>query len=892
MIIKASSGSPLIKPQLYKTASISTIIQAEQQDRFLQLGELNDLVAFLNSGNKRLEVADVLAKNANILVARAADKIFVGGSAISYLEKPQSSFLSAEDTSIMKDAQLLSGDTQTSLFQGIASVFSANDSLPPGFKPISVVRYGSARMKKSLRDLDWFLRYLTYAIIAGDHNILSVNIRGLRELIDNACSSAAATVALREMRKIALTIFNNDIEAKQLVQEYFNVVIAEFDAPSLTDKIRRRASTDLQGLRLPQIYSKAGVSKQRFVMKTSLSAEEKNAVIKACYRQIFERDISKAYGLKFTDLESQVKNGFISIKEFIRLLGKSSIYRKQFFEPFVDSRVLELSFRHFLGRGISSLEEFQKYFSILSSRGLDGLVDNIINSDEYADYFAEETVPYLRGLGEEPQECRNWGAQIDLLNYSAVFRKIPQFITLFSDYASNLPDQHPYGLSNDPLAIQFGAIFPEDLVNLRKKSAPFGKDTRRILTRCGPGIYSQISNPNARSISLIPMSPRVFELNTLNSIVKISDKASNTLSNLAQVINAAYLRVFGRYVYSEELLVIKKFENQLKDGQISVKYFVKELAKSSIFRSLYWEPFYVCKAIEYIHNRLLGRPTYGRQEINQYFEIAYKQGYYSMIDAIIDSTEYAESFGDNIVPYERYVTPAALAARILRPGVKQIQVQLPSADNSCKVSRFLELGVTKETYTLNTINRRIQQGVSSRRDQNIVFELNESSSKPRLMQILRAVYRQLFERDLNSFSVGDEFCNLEKAFMAKEITVQQLVEQLGSSSLYQKEFYQPCPNTKVIELGTKHFLGRAPSNQAEIRYYNQILASQGLGYFISVLVNSAEYNTVFGANTVPYRRFPTLPAANFPNTERLYNNLTKQSKAIIVPSFKAVSGNQ
>ena len=62
-------------------------------------------------------------------------------------------------------------------------------------------------MKKSLRDLDWFLRYLTYAIVAGDPNILSVNIRGLRELIDNACSSAAATVALREMRKNALNIF-------------------------------------------------------------------------------------------------------------------------------------------------------------------------------------------------------------------------------------------------------------------------------------------------------------------------------------------------------------------------------------------------------------------------------------------------------------------------------------------------------------------------------------------------------------------------------------------------------------------------------------------------------------------------------------------------------------
>ena len=102
-------------------------------------------------------------------------------------------------------------------------------------------------------------------------------------------------------------------------------------------------------------------------------------------------------------MESQVKNGQLSIKEFIRSLGKSDTYRKQFFEPFVNSRALELAFRHFLGRGPSSLTEFQKFFSILSNRGLVGLVDGLLNLQEYSDYFGEETVPYFRGLGEEAQ---------------------------------------------------------------------------------------------------------------------------------------------------------------------------------------------------------------------------------------------------------------------------------------------------------------------------------------------------------------------------------------------------------------------------------------------------------------------------------------------------------
>jgi phycobilisome core-membrane linker protein len=83
-------------------------------------------------------------------------------------------------------------------------------------------------------------------------------------------------------------------------------------------------------------------------------------------------------------------------------------------------------------------------------------------------------------------------------------------------------------------------------------------------------------------------------------------------------------------------------------------------------------------------------------------------------------------------------------------------------------------------------------------------------------------------------------------------------------------------------------LGRAPLNQAEIRKYNEILASQGIRGFIGAMVNGMEYLQTFGEDVVPYRRFPTLPAANFPNTEKLYNQLTKQNDELVVPSFEPV----
>nr|YP_009392065.1 phycobilisome linker polypeptide [Periphykon beckeri]ARW60413.1 phycobilisome linker polypeptide [Periphykon beckeri] len=874
MIVKASGGSPLLQPKLYKTVSLSSILQAEQQDRFLQLGELNQLASFFSSGNQRIQISNLLTKNANFLVSRAADKIFVSGSSLSYLERPQASFLDVDSNVQVSTSQQLSGNVSTKLFENISSaLFDVNDPVPTGFKPINVVKYGSERMKKSLRDLDWFLRYLTYSIVAGDSNILSVNIRGLRELINNACSSAAVIVALREMRKISLNLFDNDLKSKQLVKQYFDALILEFESSSLSDKLRKRSSIDMQGLRLPQIYNQASVVNQKFVMKSSLSTDEKIVVIRSCYRQIFQRDISKAYNLQFTDLESQVKVGKLSIKEFIRCLGKSYIYKQQFNQPFVNSRVVELSCRHFLGRGLSSIEEFQKYFAILSDNGINCLVDNLINSQEYADYFGEETVPYLRNLGEEAQESRNWGPQIRLFNYSTVFRKVPEFITLFADYKTKLSNQHPYGLSNDPVSLQFGAIFPKDTVGLKSKSCFFTRDTRRLLVRYGPGIYNQISNPNLRNKYIKVIGPVIFS------------KKDNSLTT-EQLISAIYLKVFGRFVYRAELSSILKYEDKFRNNLISVKQFVSLLFKSSVFRSLYWDKFYICKAIEYIHIKLIGRPTYSRQEIDQYFNIVYQEGYYSMIDAMINSLEYSESFGNFIVPYERYITSASVFSRGLSSSTLNNNTLYLNKNN---LFNFINLSEIHEERSVNIIQKKAHQGVSRRRYQFKLFELNKSSNLSDKLQILRAIYRQIFERDLVTFYISDEFYLLKKSFLNSQVTVQELVCSLGCSKLYIKEFYQPYPNIKVIELSTKHFLGRAPNNQAEIRYYNQILASRGIYALVIQLVNSVEYNNIFGINKVPYRRFPSLPAANFPNTEKLYNSFTKQNIDIIVPSFSSIS---
>ena len=896
MSLKASGGSSLARPQLYQTVPVSAITQAEQQDRFLDKPELNELIAYFQSGSKRLDIAQTLTRNSDLIVSRAANRIFTGGSPMAYLEKPpveELALVGAGKVTNVQEGMKLGTVTYaesgagggSGILGGLKGIFTSSGPIPPGFRPINVSRYGPSNMQKSLRDLSWFLRYITYAIVAGDTSILIVNTRGLREVLENACSIDATIVALQEMRAASIEYFQRDKDAATLISDYFNILLGELKAPTPSNKLRQRPSSDQQGLSLPQSYYNAAEKRQKFVMKTGLSESEKSSIIKAAYRQIFERDITRAYSQSISDLESKVKNGDISMKEFVRRLGKSPLYRKQFFEPFINSRALELAFRHFLGRGPSSREEVQKYFSIVSSGGLAALIDALVDSQEYSDYFGEETVPYLRGLGAEAQECRNWGMQIDLFNYSAPFRKVPQFITTFAKYDRPLPDQHVYGSGNDPLEIQFGAIFPKETREPSSSPAPFGKDSKRILIHRGPATNNQNSNPGARGEFPGTLGPKVFRLN--NELPGSSNGVSVKFGEIStqRVILAAYRQVFGRMPYEGQRLSVA--EIKLENGDITLREFIKTLAKSEAFRKIYWTPLYVVKAIEYIHRRLLGRPTYGRQEMNQYFDLCSKKGFYALIDALIDSPEYTEAFGEDTVPYERYLTPQGMQLRMVRLG--NLREDIGQRVDKEETPRFIELGTPLVSIrTEPDIQSRVGQGVTVQREQTKVFKLLTNLDKVAVQNTVRAAYRQIFERDLEPYIINAEFTALESKLSNAEITVKEFIEGLGCSDLYLKEFYAPYPNTKVIELGTKHFLGRAPLNQKEIQKYNQILATKGLKAFIGAMVNSMEYLQLFGEDTVPYRRFPTLPAANFPNTERLYNKLTKQDSELVVPSFKPV----
>jgi phycobilisome core-membrane linker protein len=371
---------------------------------------------------------------------------------------------------------------------------------------------------------------------------------------------------------------------------------------------------------------------------------------------------------------TQVRQGDISMREFIRALGHSKEYRQQFYGRFSNSRAVELAFRHFLGRGLSSKEEFTRYFDIVSAQGLKGLVDALINTMEYAQVFGEETVPYLRDLGEEAQESAGWGSHRKLFRFSAPFEGAPQYVTLYASYRQPFADQHPYGGGNDPLGLNYGAIFPSGTANVATRPAPFGYDSRRILVGNGMRQPGQMNSPQFRAATPRKVGPKVVRLEQIAtggaSVPRRGGQPSvrNTEASTQRVIRAVYVQVLGNTGYAGEHNKVE--EIKLENGDLSLREFVRQVARSDAFRRRYWSGLYICKAIEVMHRRLLGRPTFGRWEIDAYFDVAARKGFYGVVDAMLNSREYSESFGEDTVPYERFITPTDLSTRRV-PALKR-----------------------------------------------------------------------------------------------------------------------------------------------------------------------------------------------------------------------------
>ena len=127
---------------------------------------------------------------------------------------------------------------------------------------------------------------------------------------------------------------------------------------------------------------------------------KKEQIIRAVYKQV----LGNAYVMESERqlvAESQFKLGEISVREFVRRIAKSDLYRSRFFETCARYRYIELAFRHLMGRAPIDFQEMRDHSERLDAKGYDADIDSFLDCDDYQNAFGEWIVPYQRGWKTE-----------------------------------------------------------------------------------------------------------------------------------------------------------------------------------------------------------------------------------------------------------------------------------------------------------------------------------------------------------------------------------------------------------------------------------------------------------------------------------------------------------
>lgn len=129
------------------------------------------------------------------------------------------------------------------------------------------------------------------------------------------------------------------------------------------------------------------------------SPEDVQTIIRAVYRQVLGNP-HVMESERLVTAESQLTEGSISVREFVRAVAKSNFYRTRYFESCAPYRFVELNFQHILGRAPASQAEVSEHIRRCNDAGYEADIDSYVDSEEYQQAFGENIVPYARDKSE------------------------------------------------------------------------------------------------------------------------------------------------------------------------------------------------------------------------------------------------------------------------------------------------------------------------------------------------------------------------------------------------------------------------------------------------------------------------------------------------------------
>jgi len=151
-----------------------SIVNADAEARYLSPGELDRIKGFVTSGERRLRIAQVLTESRERIVKQAGDQLFQ--------KRP--------------------------------------DVVSPGGNA-----YGEEMTATCLRDMDYYLRLITYGVVAGDVTpIEEIGLVGVREMYNSLGTPIPAVAeSVRCMKAVASGLLSSEDAAE--ASAYFDYVV-------------------------------------------------------------------------------------------------------------------------------------------------------------------------------------------------------------------------------------------------------------------------------------------------------------------------------------------------------------------------------------------------------------------------------------------------------------------------------------------------------------------------------------------------------------------------------------------------------------------------------------------------------------------------------------------
>lgn len=121
------------------------------------------------------------------------------------------------------------------------------------------------------------------------------------------------------------------------------------------------------------------------------------AIFRATYRQVLGNEyVMKSERL--TSAESLLRQGNLTVRDFVRAVALSELYKKKFFFTNNNQRFVELNFKHLLGRPPHDEQELAFHTRLVEDKGYDAEINYYFESEEYENKFGDNIVPYYVGF--------------------------------------------------------------------------------------------------------------------------------------------------------------------------------------------------------------------------------------------------------------------------------------------------------------------------------------------------------------------------------------------------------------------------------------------------------------------------------------------------------------